>query len=132
MAGMVRKTSGDVSIWGFDIDRDRRNAAPSASCRRKSCSIRSSPRSRCWRTRRAYGIPKAERLSEQLLADVHLSDKAKAYARTLSGGMKRRLLVAKAMVHQPRCWFWTNRRRAWTSNCGASFGNWSSGSMTRA
>jgi ABC-2 type transport system ATP-binding protein len=58
-----------------------------------------------------YGIPKAERLSEQLLADVHLSDKAKAYARTLSGGMKRRLLVAKAMVHQPPCWFWTNRGR---------------------
>jgi ABC-type multidrug transport system ATPase subunit len=48
-----------------------------------------------------YGVPKAERITDALLAAVHLSDKADAYARTLSGGMKRRLLVAKAMVHSP-------------------------------
>ena len=48
-----------------------------------------------------YGVPKAERITDALLAAVHLTDKANAYARTLSGGMKRRLLVAKAMVHSP-------------------------------
>ena len=46
-------------------------------------------------------MPKAERITDALLAAVHLTDKADAYARTLSGGMKRRLLVAKAMVHSP-------------------------------
>ena len=48
-----------------------------------------------------YGVPKAERQSDALLAAMHLTDKAHAYSRTLSGGMKRRLLVAKAMVHSP-------------------------------
>jgi ABC-2 type transport system ATP-binding protein len=48
-----------------------------------------------------YGVPKAERITDALLAAVHLTDKAHAYSRTLSGGMKRRLLVAKAMVHSP-------------------------------
>ncbi|MEO7690826.1 MAG: ABC transporter ATP-binding protein, partial [Sphingomonas sp.] len=48
-----------------------------------------------------YGVPKAKRRSMELLRAVHLEDKAKAYARTLSGGMKRRLMVAKAMVHSP-------------------------------
>ena len=48
-----------------------------------------------------YGVPRAERITDRLLAAVRLTDKADAYARTLSGGMKRRLLVAKAMVHSP-------------------------------
>src|SRR3546814_7842475 len=48
-----------------------------------------------------YGVPKAQRRTMELLRAVHLEDKANAYARTLSGGMKRRLLVAKAMVHSP-------------------------------
>jgi ABC-2 type transport system ATP-binding protein len=59
-----------------------------------------------------------------LLADVHLSDKARAYARTLSGGMKRRLLVAKAMVHQPPVLVLDEPTAGWTWNCAASCGNW--------
>lgn len=103
LAGMVRKTSGDVSIWGFDIDRDRRNASRAIGIVPQEIVFDPffTPYEVLENTAGLYGIPKAERLSEQLLADVHLSDKAKAYARTLSGGMKRRLLVAKAMVHQP-------------------------------
>ena len=59
-------------------------------------------RARRWRSRPGlYGVPKAERITDALLAAVHLTDKANAYSRTLSGGMKRRLLVAKAMVHSP-------------------------------
>ncbi|MBB3954318.1 ABC transporter ATP-binding protein [Novosphingobium sediminicola] len=103
MAGMVRKTSGTVSIWGFDIDHDRRNASRAIGIVPQEIVFDPffTPYEVLENTAGLYGIPKAERLSEQLLADVHLSDKAKAYARTLSGGMKRRLLVAKAMVHQP-------------------------------
>ncbi|NOW44771.1 ABC-2 type transport system ATP-binding protein [Novosphingobium sp. SG751A] len=103
MAGMVRKTSGEVSIWGFDIDHDRRNASRAIGIVPQEIVFDPffTPYEVLENTAGLYGIPKAERLSEQLLADVHLSDKAKAYARTLSGGMKRRLLVAKAMVHQP-------------------------------
>lgn len=103
LAGMVRKTSGDVSIWGFDIDHDRRNASRAIGIVPQEIVFDPffTPYEVLENTAGLYGIPKAERLSEQLLADVHLSDKAQAYARTLSGGMKRRLLVAKAMVHQP-------------------------------
>jgi ABC-2 type transport system ATP-binding protein len=103
LAGMVRKTSGDVSIWGFDIDRDRRNASRAIGIVPQEIVFDPffTPIEVLDNTAGLYGIPKAERISEQLLADVHLSDKARAYARTLSGGMKRRLLVAKAMVHQP-------------------------------
>ena len=48
-----------------------------------------------------YGLPKAERRSMEILEAVGLADKRDAYVRHLSGGMKRRLLVAKAMVHNP-------------------------------
>ena len=103
LAGMVNKTSGDVSIWGFDIDRDRRNASRAIGIVPQEIVFDPffTPIEVLDNTAGLYGIPRDERISEQLLADVHLSDKARAYARTLSGGMKRRLLVAKAMVHQP-------------------------------
>jgi len=103
LAGMVRKTSGDVSIWGFDIDRDRRNASRAIGIVPQEIVFDPffTPIEVLENTAGLYGIPADERISERLLADVHLSDKARAYARALSGGMKRRLLVAKAMVHQP-------------------------------
>lgn len=103
LAGMVRKSAGEVSIWGFDIDADRRNASRAIGIVPQEIVFDPffTPEEVLENTAGLYGIPKADRISAQLLADVHLSDKAKAYARTLSGGMKRRLLVAKAMVHQP-------------------------------
>ncbi len=103
LAGMVNKTSGDVSIWGFDIDHDRRNASRAIGIVPQEIVFDPffTPIEVLENTAGLYGIPVDERISERLLADVHLSDKARAYARTLSGGMKRRLLVAKAMVHQP-------------------------------
>jgi len=103
LAGMVRKTSGDVSIWGFDIDTQRRNASRAIGIVPQEIVFDPffTPEEVLENTAGLYGIPKADRITAQLLADVHLSDKAKAYARALSGGMKRRLLVAKAMVHQP-------------------------------
>ena len=104
LAGLVVKTGGKVDIWGFDIDAAsaQRQARRSASCRRRSSSTPSSRRARRWRSRPgSTASRKAERQSDELLAAMHLTDKANAYARTLSGGMKRRLLVAKAMVHSP-------------------------------
>jgi ABC-2 type transport system ATP-binding protein len=103
LAGMVNKTAGRVSIWGFDIDRDPRNATVSIGIVPQE--ILFDPFFTPFETldiqAGLYGVPKHKRRSAELLRAVHLEDKANAYARTLSGGMKRRLLVAKAMVHAP-------------------------------
>ena len=103
LAGMVRKTSGTAEIWGFDIDRDQRNAKRSIGIVPQEIVFDPffTPFEVLENQAGLYGVPKAARRSLELLAEVHLSDKADAYARTLSGGMKRRLLIAKAMVHQP-------------------------------
>lgn len=103
LAGMVQKTSGQASIWGFDIDVNPRNAKASIGIVPQE--IMFDPFFTPFETLELfaglYGVPKEKRRSMELLKAVRLEDKADAYARTLSGGMKRRLLVAKAMVHSP-------------------------------
>lgn len=103
LAGMVQKTSGHASIWGFDIDVNPRNAKASIGIVPQE--IMFDPFFTPFETLELfaglYGVPKEKRQSMELLKAVRLEDKADAYARTLSGGMKRRLLVAKAMVHSP-------------------------------
>ena len=103
LAGLVRKTSGSASIWGFDIDQHPRNAKASIGIVNQE--ILFDPFFTPFETLEIqaglYGVPKGQRQSMELLRAVHLEDKANAYARTLSGGMKRRLMVAKAMVHSP-------------------------------
>jgi ABC-2 type transport system ATP-binding protein len=103
LSGMVQKTGGRASIWGFDIDEHPRNAKASIGVVPQE--ILFDPFFTPFETLELfaglYGVPKAKRRSMELLRAVHLEDKANAYARTLSGGMKRRLLVAKAMVHSP-------------------------------
>ncbi len=103
MAGMVVKTSGSVTIWGHDIDRDMRNAKASIGIVPQEVVFDPffTPFEVLELQAGMWGVTKALRLSEELLRAVHLADKRDAYARTLSGGMKRRLLVAKAMVHSP-------------------------------
>ena len=103
LAGLVTKTSGKVTIWGFDIDQHPRNAKRSIGIVPQEILFDPffSPREALEIQAGMYGVPPAERQSDALLAAMHLTDKADAYARTLSGGMKRRLLVAKAMVHSP-------------------------------
>ena len=104
LAGLVLKTSGEARIWNFNIERQMRQA------RRAIGVVPQEPNIAPFITPRAlldlqaglYGMPKAERRSDEVLQAVGLSEKAHAYARSLSGGMRRRLLVAKAMVHSPQ------------------------------
>jgi ABC-2 type transport system ATP-binding protein len=103
LAGLVVKTSGKATIWGFDIDERPRNAKRSIGVVPQEIIFDPffTPRETLEIQAGLYGIAKADRKSDELLAAMHLTDKAHAYSRTLSGGMKRRLLVAKAMVHSP-------------------------------
>ncbi len=103
LAGLVVKTSGKAVIWGFDIEAHPRNAKRSIGIVPQEILFDPffTPREALEIQAGLYGVPKSERITDALLAAVHLTDKANAYARTLSGGMKRRLLVAKAMVHSP-------------------------------
>lgn len=103
LAGLVVKTAGKAEVWGFDIDRNPRNARVSLGVVPQELLFDTffTP----WETLELqaglFGVPPAERQTAELLRKVRLEDKAHAYARTLSGGMKRRLLIAKALVHRP-------------------------------
>ena len=103
LAGLVNKTSGRASIWGFDIDANPRNAKASIGVVPQELTFDAffTPREMLELQAGMYGVKGAGRRTEELLKAVRLEDQADAYARTLSGGMKRRLLVAKAMVHDP-------------------------------
>jgi ABC-2 type transport system ATP-binding protein len=103
LAGLVNKTSGSASIWGFDIDTNPRNSKASIGIVNQEILFDPffTPSETLEIQAGLYGVPKGKRRTMELLRAVHLEDKADAYARTLSGGMKRRLMVAKAMVHSP-------------------------------
>jgi len=103
MAGLVMKTSGTIRIWGHDIDRDHRNAKMSIGIVPQEIVFDPffTPFEVLENQGGMYGIARHLRRSEDLLRAVHLVDKRNAYSRSLSGGMKRRLLIAKAMVHSP-------------------------------
>ena len=103
LAGLVRKTSGTARIWGFDIDEHPRNARASIGIVPQEILFDAffTPVETLELQAGLFGVPKAKRRSMALLKAVRLDDKAHAYSRTLSGGMKRRLLVAKALVHTP-------------------------------
>lgn len=103
MAGLVVKTSGRVQIWDRDIDEQPENAKAAIGIVPQEINYDPffSPRRILDIQAGLYGVPKAERHSLELLDLVGLKDKADAYTRSLSGGMKRRLLLAKALVHMP-------------------------------
>ncbi|MFN3943446.1 MAG: ABC transporter ATP-binding protein [Allosphingosinicella sp.] len=103
LAGLVRKSGGTASIWGFDIDAHPRNAKASIGIVPQEILFDPffTPAETLEIQAGLYGVPKERRRTTELLRAVRLEDKANAYSRTLSGGMKRRLLVAKAMVHSP-------------------------------
>ncbi len=103
LAGLVNKSGGQVTIWGFDLDQHPRNAKASIGIVPQEILFDPffTPAETLDQQAGLYGVPKAARRTTELLRAVRLEDKAGAYSRTLSGGMKRRLLVAKAMVHSP-------------------------------
>jgi ABC-2 type transport system ATP-binding protein len=103
LAGLVTKSGGSAEIWGFDIDAHPRNAKAAIGVVPQELVFDAffSPFETLELQAGLYGVPPARRRTMELLKAVRLDDKAHAYARTLSGGMKRRLLIAKAMVHSP-------------------------------
>ena len=103
LAGLVSKTGGSAQIWGFDTAKSPRNAKRSIGIVPQEIVFDPffTPFEVLENQAGFYGIPSGERRSEELLKAVRLWEKRDAYARTLSGGMKRRLLIAKAMVHSP-------------------------------
>ena len=103
LAGLVNKTAGSASIWGFDIDKDPRNAKASIGIVNQEITFDPffTPAETLDIQAGLYGVSGKKKRTAELLKAVRLEDKADAYARTLSGGMKRRLMVAKAMVHSP-------------------------------
>lgn len=103
MAGLVVKSTGSVTIWGFDIDVNERNAKVSIGVVPQEINYDAffTPLETLELQAGLFGVAKAQRRSMEILEMVGLADKANAFVRSLSGGMKRRLLVAKAMVHSP-------------------------------
>ena len=103
LAGLVNKTEGEVKIWGVDIDAQPRSARAAIGVvpQEIAADVFFTPRESMNTQAGLYGVPRAERRTDEILAALGLGDKADAYVRQLSGGMKRRLMVAKAMVHNP-------------------------------
>ena len=103
LAGLVLKTSGKAWVWDLDIDKDERNARSAIGVVPQELNLDPffTPRELLEVQAGLYGVPAAERRSDEILKALGLTDKAHSYARTMSGGMRRRLLVAKAMVHSP-------------------------------
>ncbi len=103
LAGLVVKTAGQVTIWGFDQDVNPRQSRASIGVMPQELNLDPffTPRAALEVQAGLYGVPRSQRRSDEILRLVGLEDKAEAYARTLSGGMRRRLLLAKALVHRP-------------------------------
>ena len=103
LGGTATKTSGDVNVWGFDLDKNPRQVKASIGIVPQEVNLDAffSPKKLLELQAGLYGVTKKDRITDLILKMVALEDKANAYSRSLSGGMKRRLLIAKAMVHQP-------------------------------
>ena len=103
LAGTVIKDSGSVNVWGYDLDKNSRQVRSSIGIVPQEVNLDAffSPRQLLELQAGLYGIKKADRITDTILKMVSLEKQANSYARSLSGGMKRRLLIAKAMVHRP-------------------------------
>ncbi len=104
LAGLVRKSSGKVTIWGFDQDVNPRQSRAAIGVMPQEPNLDPffTPRQSLEVQAGLYGVPRSERRTDEILALIGLTDKAGSYARTLSGGMRRRLLLGKALVHSPQ------------------------------
>ena len=103
LAGTVIKTSGEVNVWGFNLDKNPRQVRASIGIVPQEVVLDPffSPKRTLELQAGLYGVKKKDRITDTILKLVSLDKQANSYARSLSGGMKRRLLIAKALVHQP-------------------------------
>ena len=103
LGGSVIKTDGEINVWGFNLDKNPRQVRASIGIVPQEVNFDPffSPKDLLELQAGLYGIKKKDRITDTILKLVSLENEANSYARSLSGGMKRRLLVAKAMVHQP-------------------------------
>jgi len=103
LAGTVIKNSGRVNVWGYDLDINPRQVRSSIGIVPQEVNLDAffNPKDLLELQAGLYGIPKKNRITDTILKLVSLDKEANSYARSLSGGMKRRLLIAKAMVHRP-------------------------------
>ncbi|MDA9709136.1 ABC transporter ATP-binding protein [Candidatus Pelagibacter sp.] len=103
LAGLVLKTSGEVNVWGFDIDKNPRQVRASIGIVPQELNLDPffNPRKLLELQAGLYGVKKQDRITDTILKMVSLDNQADSYSRGLSGGMKRRLMIAKALVHQP-------------------------------
>jgi len=103
LAGTVIKNHGIVNVWGYDLDKNPRQVRSSIGIVPQEINLDAffSPKKLLELQAGLYGIPKKDRITDTILKMVSLENQANTYARSLSGGMKRRLLIAKAMVHRP-------------------------------
>ena len=103
LGGLTVKTSGKVDVWGFDLDNNPRQVRASLGIVPQEVNLDAffSPKKLLELQAGLYGVKKENRITDTILKMVSLDKQANSYARSLSGGMKRRLLIAKAMVHQP-------------------------------
>ena len=104
LAGLVRKSAGKVRIWGFDQDVNPRQSRAAIGIMPQEPNLDPffTPRGSLDVQAGLYGVPRSQRRTDEILELIGLTDKAEAYARSLSGGMRRRLLLGKALVHSPR------------------------------
>ena len=103
LGGSVIKSEGTVNVWGFDLDKNPRQARASIGIVPQEVNVDPffSPKNLLELQAGLYGVKKKDRITDTILKLVSLEKQANSYSRSLSGGMKRRLMVAKAMVHQP-------------------------------
>ena len=103
LSGTTMKSSGDVNVWGFDIDKNPRQVRASIGIVPQEINVDPffTPRKLLELQAGMYGIRKKDRITDTILKIVSLEGQSKSYTRSLSGGMKRRLMVAKALVHKP-------------------------------
>tara|TARA_B100000579_G_C22767868_1_gene822439 strand:+ start:320 stop:1249 length:930 start_codon:yes stop_codon:yes gene_type:complete len=103
LSGIVKKSSGEVNVWGFDLDKNPRQVKASLGIVPQEVNLDPffNPKKLLELHAGFYGVKKNQRITGTILKLVSLQDQASSYSRSLSGGMKRRLLVAKALVHQP-------------------------------
>ena len=104
LAGLVNKSAGRVNIWGFDQDKNPRQSRAAIGIMPQEPNLDPffTPRGSLEVQAGLYGVPKSQRRTDEILELIGLTDKAEAYARSLSGGMRRRFLLGKALVHSPQ------------------------------